>query len=208
MTDLPFQLSIKNSLSGGQAESLTCIELLRVIAGRREVYRALWNENPVIVKLFSHKICAGRHHKREWRGLSLLRKQQLNCPEPLFFGQTEDGRWAVVTEMIESLTALEVYNEAADTAGKLRVLVLICREMAAQHRKGGWQGDLHLGNFLVKGEKIYAIDPAGLRFCRGEVGREGDLSDSFIGVWFAGRRNEIYRCIVPGVCLWSRLVLF
>jgi tRNA A-37 threonylcarbamoyl transferase component Bud32 len=177
MAEFPFQLLIKNTSSANKEESLTCTVLLRVIPGRREVYEALWNGRCVIVKVFSHKISGKRHLKREWRGLSLLQTQGLNSPEPLFYGQTADGRWAVVVEKIADLsTVLDVLGEMTDEARRLELLALVCKELAKQHCKGVLQKDLHLGNFLLGDDKVFALDPAQMRFFPRQISRKRSIS--------------------------------
>jgi len=178
MSKLLFQLTIKLLLPEKRKETLMCTELLRSIPGRREVYAGLWDNRKVIVKIFSHKILANRHLKREWRGLKLLQERGLSLPEPLFAGRTEDGRLALVTEKIEgSLTALEVFSNAADKRAKLDVLVLVCRELARQHDKGVLQKDLHLGNFLLQRDKIFALDAGQMRFFSRPIGRRKSISE-------------------------------
>lgn len=172
MTELPFQFSIKRAGPGGKIESLMCRTLLRIIPGRREVYRASWNGRAVIAKLFSHKISARRHTKRDWRGLCLLRSRRLNSPEPLFYGRTEDGRWAIVIEEIaDASTVIDVFYETAEPAGRLDLLKLVSRELARQHETGVLQKDLHLGNFLLQKEKVFSLDPAEMRFLSHPVGK-------------------------------------
>ena len=150
---------------------------MRAIPGRRWVYDALWNGGDVIVKLFGHKINARRHLKREWRGLNLLQRRGLNSPAPLFFGKTEDGRWAVVVEKIaDSPTVLDVFNKTKDITEKLDLLILVCKELAKQHSKGVLQKDLHLGNFLLRDDKVFAVDPGQMYFSSGEVGKKKSLS--------------------------------
>jgi len=202
MTEFPFQLLIDSAFPKNKRQSLTCTKLLRTIAGRRQVYEAVWNGRAVIVKLFSHKINAGRHLKKEWRGLRQLQKRQLSCPVLLFYGKTENGGWAVVTGKIaDCSTALEVFNEKRDPEEKLELLISVCRELAEQHRKGVLQKDLHLGNFLVSGDKgsgpilqnaakwehsqtprkafgvpnLFAIDPGQMRFRSQELTRKKSI---------------------------------
>jgi len=177
MAEFPFQLLIKCTYPEKRTEHLLCNALLRVIPGRREVYEALWGDRSVIAKVFSHKISARRHLKREWRGLSQLQKRGLNSPAPLFYGKTENGRWAVVTEKIaDSSTILDVLQETQDPAKKLNLLVLVCKELAKQHNKGALQKDLHLGNFLLGGDKIFALDVGQMRFLWCKAGKKKSVS--------------------------------
>jgi len=174
---LPFQLVIKRTSSGGAEEPLLCTGILRAVPGRREIYDAVWNNKSVVAKVFLHKISARRHLRREWRGLNRLRKRQLSSPRPLFFGQTQDGLWAVVLEkIINSATVLDVLTEATDKTDEQKLLIRVCRELARQHSKGVMQKDLHLRNFLVAGERIYALDPSQMRFFTHEVPRKKSIS--------------------------------
>ena len=168
MAEFPFQLII-----GPEREILTCKAVLRAIAGRREVYDAVWKDRPVIVKVFMHKISARRHLNREWRKLNLLRQRKLSCPEPLFYGKTNDRHLAMVVEKItDSTEAIECFNKAKNDTEKMNLLVLICKELARQHSKGILQKDLHLGNFLVRGQEVFAIDMARIHLCHSEPGRK------------------------------------
>ena len=177
MAEFPFLLSIIRTYQDKSTERLSCTDLLRIIPGRREVYDALWNEKSVIAKVFSHRISARRHLKREWQGLSRLKKRGLNSPAPLFYGKTENGRWAVVVEKIaDSSTILDIFQKTSEPAKKLNLLVLVCRELAKQHDRGVLQKDLHLGNFLLKDNKIFALDPAQMRFLSRKAGKKKSVS--------------------------------
>ncbi len=176
MAEFPFQLLIKRTHAEKRTERLLCTALLRVIPGRRKVYDAIWNDKSVIAKVFSHKINARRHLKREWQGLSLLQKRELSSPAPLFYGKTENGLWAVVVEKIaDSSTVLDVFQETLEPAKKLDLLVLVCKELAKQHNKGVLQKDLHLGNFLLEGDKVFALDVGQMRFLRRELDRKNSI---------------------------------
>jgi tRNA A-37 threonylcarbamoyl transferase component Bud32 len=177
MTEFPFQLLIVNHLADYKEENLTCTALLRAISGRRQVYDSLWNQRAVITKAFLDKISANRHLKREWRGMKLLQARGLNSPEPLFYGRTKDGHLAMVVEKItDSLTAFEVFERMKSEAEKLDMLVRICKELAKQHKKGVLQKDLHLGNFMIAGNKIFALDAGQMHFLRREVDRKRSIS--------------------------------
>lgn len=190
MSEFPFQLIIKRIENN--SESLLCIDLLRIVPGRRIVYDALWNRRSVIAKVFSHKLSAKRHLRREWRGLSQLAHRKLNTPQPLFYGRTEDGRWAVVAEKIaESVTALDVFNDLQELDDKLALLIRTGRELARQHIKGVLQKDLHLGNFLIQGEKVFTLDAGQMRFLPGEIGRKKSVVQlAMLAAWIPGRQKE------------------
>jgi tRNA A-37 threonylcarbamoyl transferase component Bud32 len=177
MAEFPFQLVINCTYPRKQREFLLCTALLRAIPGRRKVYEASWGNKSVIAKVFSHKISARRHLRREWRGLKLLASQGISAPEPLFYGHTEDNHWVVVVQKIpESSTILDIFLKTSNPAKKLSLLVLICREMAKQHTKGILQKDLHLGNFLLSEDKVFALDVGQMQFLQHEAGRKSSIS--------------------------------
>jgi len=177
MIKFPFQLLIKNSSLNNKEESLTCLALLRIVPGKRQVYDALWNDQEVIVKVFSHKISANRHLKRQWRGLSLLQKRGLSAPVPLFFGRTGNGSLAMVVEkIVDSSTVLDVFNETTTPAAKLNLLRLVCKELAKQHSKGVLQKDLHLDNFLLQKGNLFVLDSAQMCFLSREVSKRQAIS--------------------------------
>ena len=177
MAEFPFQLLIKRTSSKKAKESLLCTGLLRVIRGRRKIYDALWNHKNVVAKVFSHKISARRHLRRELHGLNQLQRRGLSSPKTLFFGQTEDGQWIVVTEkIVDSATVLDVLDQTTDKPKKMDLLSRVCRELAKQHGKGILQKDLHLGNFLLAGDRIYALDPSRMQFFSRQVPRKKSIS--------------------------------
>jgi tRNA A-37 threonylcarbamoyl transferase component Bud32 len=165
MTQLPFQISVKCKKPALQTHVLVCKALLRCVPKVRDVYDADWNGRAVIVKIFSDTFKASYHIKREWDGLNLLKKLGIAAPEPLFFGKTSDGRSAIVSEKIsDSKTALDIFKQAVNKEEKLKVLIEICRSLARQNSRGILQKDIHLGNFLFAGEKVFSIDPFQIRF--------------------------------------------
>lgn len=177
MAEFPFQLLIKNTSSKNEEEILSCTALLRVLPGRREVYDALWNDRGVIVKVFSHWLSAKRHLKRDWDGLNRLTRRGLNSPQSLFYGKTEDGRWAMVVEKIaNSRTVLDMFQKSEQPSQKLGLLISVCKELAAQHKKGVLQKDLHLGNFMLADEKVFLLDPGQMRFLHSKVNKKTGIS--------------------------------
>ena len=190
MPEYPFELRIKNTSSESGEETLLCTGLLRTVPGRRQTYDAMWNKSPVIVKMFSHKISAGRHLSREVEGLTQLQKRGLKSARPLFYGKAEDGRWAVVIQkIVNSVTALNVYYETEDDHKKMDLLMQMCRELAKQHSKGVIQTDLHLENFLQADNQIYTLDPGQIRFSAYEVPRRTSLSQLALLVCYVPASN-------------------
>ena len=149
----------------GNKETIRCKSLLRIIPHKREVYDAIWQNKPVIAKIFLNRLQANRHLKREWDGLNTLQQLRLTSPSPLFFGTTDDGRSVLVTEKITgSVSALDAFHNTADKEQKFKLLSIVCRELAKENQSGVLQKDLHLGNFLIKNDIVYALDVAQMHF--------------------------------------------
>jgi tRNA A-37 threonylcarbamoyl transferase component Bud32 len=177
MDEFPFQLIVKGTSLNKGKEFLLCTDLLRIVPGRRAIYDATWNDKSVVAKVFSHKIHARRHLRKEWRGLIQLQKLGLSSPRPLFTGRTEDRQWIIVLEKLaESATILDVLNDTTDKEKETDLLIRVYRELAKQHNKGVMQKDLHLGNFLLAGNKIYALDPSKMKFSRHQIPRKKSIS--------------------------------
>jgi len=152
---------------------MACAALLRSLPGKRKVLAAAWDGRPVIVKLFSHPFKARLHMKREWRGLMQLRKRKVTTPEPLFCGRSKGHGWAVVTERItDGKTAKDLWDSTDEPQVRQNLLVTVAAELAKHHEKGVVQKDLHLGNFLLKQQKVFVLDPSQMHFQPDAVGRK------------------------------------
>jgi len=175
MTDDALPLKMEIASPDGRRMHVTCFDVLRDLGKTRRVYRALWEDRPIIVKVFTKWPKAGYHAFREWRGLRQLETRGLNTPTPLFCGRIPNG-WAVVTERIENaVTAGELWDRLDTVEHKAGLLARIGRQLARQHLLGVIQSDLHLGNFLVRGEEIFILDPAMIHFRTREVDRRRSL---------------------------------
>lgn len=175
MTKLPFTLTITMGSQPGGRTEIVCRDVMRALGTTRMVYDATWQGRRIVVKIFAKFGKARYHAMREWRGLKQLESRQVNAPKPLFFGHSAGG-WAVATEWIDdAVTAQELWKEAADGDARLRVLRLVARQLAFQHDQGVIQPDMHLGNFMVRGEEVFALDPAMMCFRRGPIGRRRSI---------------------------------
>ncbi len=186
MTTIPFELTIRRLGRQGGTETVLCRRSLRAIANNREVFDSEWKGKGVIVKVFSRNLVSRIRFKREWGGLLELGRRGINAPKLLFYGRTENPaspkgyaeaswKWAVVMEKIGgSQTLAEIFSKAKGER-RVELLMMACREMAHQHEKGILQEDVHLGNFLWDGDKIFSIDPAQMRFFPRPIGRKKSI---------------------------------
>jgi tRNA A-37 threonylcarbamoyl transferase component Bud32 len=163
-----------DSQPGGYAE-VVCHRVMRKLDKTRTVYDALWQGRRIVLKVFTKFGKARYHALREWRGLRQLAARQVSAPGPLFFGYSPEG-WAVATEWLDNaVTAMELWKTADTVDRKVQLLCLVARQLARQHDKGVTQSDMHLGNFMIRGEEVFALDPAMMRFRRGPIGRRRSI---------------------------------
>ncbi len=140
-----------------------CTAVLRAQPGRRLVLRAVADGREMILKAF-FGLRAGRDWRREKRGVTALRQSGVATPELLGTGRGGGAR----------ILAFEVLDDArepsVDDVGKLLAA------LARMHASGIRQRDLHPGNFLVSGTRLFAIDGGGVAVFRA-VGSARRLSD-------------------------------
>ena len=153
--------------AGQRTGGFICREcrLIREVPGTRRIFSALWQEQPVILKVFSRRFSAYRHVIREWNALQKLRNLQILRPEPLFYGKTDQGDWALATELIpHAADVFTLFQTSTDRSKKENLLLSVISQLAHLHILGILQKDMHLGNFLWADNRIYMLDPAQIKF--------------------------------------------
>ena len=139
---------------------------LRVLPGQRYVGRALWRGRSVLAKLFVGGK-AQRHFQRELNGVQLLLQQGLTTPELLASDyDAAFGGW-VLFEYLDGAQSLDqqwqqVAGQPVWTQVQQQVLEQALACIAQMHRKGLWQGDIHLDNFMLHNGQLYIIDGGGI----------------------------------------------
>jgi len=175
MNTLPFTLKIQTSSPPGRREEVVCRNVLRALEGTRMVYDATCNGRRVVVKIFTKWGKARYHALREWRGLNQLETRQVSAPRPLFFGRGPEG-WAVATAWLDdAVSAQKLWMTAGTVERQAQVISMVARHLGPQHARGVLQADMHLGNFMIRGEEVFALDPAMMRFARGPIGRRQSI---------------------------------
>ena len=144
---LPFRFDVD---LGGGAVRAVCDTVFRIQPGRRLVLRAAVEGRELILKAFF-----GRRGDRDWareqRGAKALEASGVATPKVLGAGRGGGAR----------LVAFEALDGSrAPAAGDVGELLDILGQL---HRHGIRQRDLHLGNFLVTGTGVFAIDGANVK---------------------------------------------
>lgn len=135
---------------------VTCERVLRFLSGKRLVVRGIWREKPVVIKCFYHKR-AKQHVAREVVGAHILQAAHILSPRLLYSGTAEKESMQVcIYEYIQSSKVMTQYVKSPHA---LTMALHVVGVLAQLHRAGIVQKDLHAGNFLLKGEYIYVLDP-------------------------------------------------
>ena len=150
---------------GDGGRRVVCTDVLRVQPGRRLVARASLDGSPggdVIVKAF-YGPRSKRDCRRERRGHQALESTGVAVPRLTGAGRGA-GAHVLAFEPVDAAHAPGVTDLAA-----------VASVVARLHAGGVRQRDLHLGNFLVAGGVVYAVDGGGAR--RQRMGRRACLRD-------------------------------
>ncbi len=158
----PFRLRLSAPESG---EILNCTVVLRHLPGKRLVCMASRpNGETMVVKLFLAPRQAGRHHKRERKGISILEKAGIPTPTLLPPMTLADGRTPLVaTAAIEGARSLAAWWPEWNTRQRQSHLLACVRLIARLHAAGCIQEDIHPGNFLISGADVFMLDGNAVR---------------------------------------------
>ena len=185
-----FEIIIDDQLGRGGECRVWCGELIRRIAGRREIYLGKFGETNAVVKVFTSKLHGGRHLRREVKGFGTLADAGICTAKVLAAGSDQMGRRVLVLEEISN--ARTVSSLAVEPGKGIEAVLEAEFQIVGQmHEAGIVQRDLHLGNFLWDGQRVYAIDPAEMRMRRRSISRKESLRQ--LGVLFASLGEEHWR---------------
>lgn len=148
-------------------EGLLVRSLLRVLPGKRIVGVGDWQGRRVLVKIFVASASA-RHWEQEKTGIDALRQNGLLTPDLLLAEPLPGGGHVLLTAFVEDAQSLaEVWAPLSATpAGSAQALAVLCpalRMLGSLHASGLVHDDLHLGNFLQSGSRLFLIDGDAVR---------------------------------------------
>lgn len=153
----------KNILFSADGAEFFIEESLRELPGKRKVCKGIWKKQSAVAKLFLDPRNARRHWAREKQGIEALQCAGVATPELLFCGVADEGTPVLVSSYLpDAETAMDIwaFSESEQKAVLLRQLAAMVGRM---HEAGLVQEDLHLENFLVSADEIYAIDGDAVR---------------------------------------------
>ena len=157
---LPFRFDLTLGEGGVRA---ICTAVLRAQPGRRLVLRATVGGRELILKAF-FGTRVDRDWRRERRGARALRESGVATPALLGIGRGAGAR----------ILAFELLADARQPS--IDDVGALLATLAQMHRGGIRQRDLHPGNFLVSGTRVFAIDGGGVAVSK-TLGGARRLSD-------------------------------
>jgi len=138
--------------------------LVRSLPGRREVWQAELEGQPVFAKFYLSAKRAKVHWQRELDGIRAFQQHGILTPELLYSGREQAHNWPVIiTAQISEAVGLNDVWQRAETGRKLQLLREMVILLASHHRAGICQMDLHLGNFILSGNNIFSLDGDGVK---------------------------------------------
>jgi tRNA A-37 threonylcarbamoyl transferase component Bud32 len=137
---------------------LALVQKLRALPGKRAVYKALWDTKIVLVKLFAGDH-ASRDFEKEKQGIAALINANIPTPALLAEAQLQQTLEPIlIIEFLEQAAPFKQCWIGANDDQHADLLKTIVQTIAHHHQSGFYQKDIHLDNFLVKGEAIFTID--------------------------------------------------
>lgn len=156
-----FGLSPTLTLEDGS--SLEALSVVRHVPNRRCVCRAIWQGQPVYVKLF-FGAKAKHYAMRDINGVTHFQKANILTPEILQTSELKqpEGFVVIFEEIVAAQNAEIVWANSIERI-QLKLAERLMQTLASHHQAGLVQTDMYLKNFLVDGDKIYSIDGDGVR---------------------------------------------
>ena len=152
----PAQLSVAID---GVSHPVAVESILRLLPKKRVVFRGALNDRAVVIKLFAARRGGERNIRRELAGYQLVVGAGLDTPELIGQCVTQDGAYVgLVYELIDSAPSLAQCWDRFSVEEKKYWLEKVVYSALALHRAGGYQEDIHLGNFLLREEKLFILD--------------------------------------------------
>ena len=147
---------------------LAISEIVRVVPNKRLVCKAFWNNQAVYAKLFIGAN-AIRYAQRDEKGVQALVNANIATPDLLFSGNVELYQKPANILIFKAIAAQNVdvlYEHllnAQQKPARLQLILQLTRMVALMHKANLQQTDLYFKNFLLDGDKLYAIDGDGIQ---------------------------------------------
>ncbi|OGT74169.1 MAG: hypothetical protein A3H44_13650 [Gammaproteobacteria bacterium RIFCSPLOWO2_02_FULL_57_10] len=160
---LPLPAVLQWQSDSGTSETLEVLSVFRVLPEKRIVALANWNGQLVVAKLFFVRGRWAQHLERETQGIATIMAADIATPRLLATGvSTDDGTGVLLLQYIDnSVSVGQRWQNAAEPERDL-LLHKVVALIAECHNKGLLQKDIHLDNFLMRGDDLYLLDAAAI----------------------------------------------
>lgn len=152
-------------------DTLQLNECLRLVPGKRLVARATWGQDTVLAKLFFQ-----RHgFTREQQSYPLLADSAAHTPACIGHFPLDAGGVTLYHFLTDAVPLDQAWPDANEEQ-RQQLLKRVLDSVSLGYHAGIGQADLHLGNFLLQDNTLYALDPAGYEPCLTPEDRLKNLS--------------------------------
>jgi tRNA A-37 threonylcarbamoyl transferase component Bud32 len=153
---LPAELSI---VIDGAPATITVHSVLRLLPRKRVVFKGIIDNQVVAVKLFTRNLSSERNIARELTGYAAVCAGGVTSPKLVGHFTTDSREFeGLIYEFIEEATELGQCWPQFTDAEKQHWLRAVMNASLALHCVGAYQEDIHLGNFLLQGTRLFLLD--------------------------------------------------
>ena len=167
-------------LTDGAESTLEILEILRILPGKRLTAVARLNGKKTVAKLFFHPTAWKRKLNRELSGIKEFEKHKLATPKILSQHSIKGAGGVILIEYLETGISLAEYfadEKSVSSPDGERIWSLIFGMVCSCHNTGLWQGDMHLGNYMLFKEKLYLIDGGDVKRLAKPLGKSQRLKN-------------------------------
>lgn len=152
---------IVSLIDDGVEAKLEILDILRILPGKRLTAVARLDGKKIVAKLFFHPQAWKRKLDKELSGMQEFEQHELATPKILSQHSIKGSGAAILIEYLETGLNLAEYfadEKAVTSSDGEKVWALLFSALCSCHNTGLWQGDMHLGNYMLFQEQLYLVD--------------------------------------------------
>ncbi len=185
-------------------EVLVCTSILRLLPRKRIVCKASFQSRPVIAKIFVNPNRAARQVKREVNGLNAIYAADITAPKIIHKAPLSNGAVVLMTEYMEDAVIPSTLLKATVEGGiRKNFFGKIFKMIAQFHKAGLCQNDLHLDNFILKDNELYAIDAANLKKTAAPLSSTAAIEN--LQFFFAQFEEDLYPLLLKSLGAYKQI---
>ena len=181
---VPFCLSV--NVDNETLVDLHVTRLFRLLPGKRLVVLASRGNTQFVLKVFLGRT-ARKYYSQELDGIMAIADLNIPTPALRWKGRLKDGKgYVLALEYLDGCEDMEsAWLKTASLEGKTALLADCLQIFATMHSRGIRQKDIHLNNFVIYANAIYAIDGGGMCFSSSPQGLDREKSLNNLARFFA-----------------------